>query len=219
MDRFAQLTGRQYHLFEYDGATDAERMIVMMGSGSETSRATARVLCAAGAQFGVLQVGLYRPFSAADFIAAVPFSVRSIAVLEQTKEPGASGEPLYLDVMSSLGQAVANGERAQMPCVIGGRYWPPMEDMLFTTNLGAMLPGLFFDARFSIRLFLRTSRIHFPTPVLMPGISWCKRKTMSRSRSCFRTGHKAVDPPYRCASHSSLNIFTASPATSDRQTS
>jgi pyruvate-ferredoxin/flavodoxin oxidoreductase len=122
MDRFAQLTGRQYHLFEYDGAADAERIIVTMGSGSETSRATGRVLCAAGAKVGVLQVRLYRPFSAADFIAALPSSVRSIAVLEETKEPGASGEPLYLDVMSTLGQAVANGERAQMPRVIGGRY-------------------------------------------------------------------------------------------------
>ena len=122
MDRFAQLTGRQYHLFEYDGAADAERIIIIMGSGSETSRATARVLCAAGAKVGVLQVRLYRPFSAADFIAALPSSVRSIAVLEETKEPGASGEPLYLDVMSALGQAVANGERAQMPRVIGGRY-------------------------------------------------------------------------------------------------
>src|SRR6516225_9212179 len=122
MDRFAQLTGRQYHLFEYDGAADAERIIVVMGSGSETSRATARVLCAAGAKVGVLQVRLYRPFSAADFIATLPSSVRSIAVLEETKEPGAPGEPLYLDVMSTLGQAVANGERAQMPRVVGGRY-------------------------------------------------------------------------------------------------
>ena len=122
MDRFAQLTGRQYHLFEYDGAADAERTIVIMGSGSETSRATARVLCAAGAKVGVLQVRLYRPFSAADFIATLPSSVRSIAVLEETKEPGAPGEPLYLDVMSTLGQAVANGERAQMPRVVGGRY-------------------------------------------------------------------------------------------------
>jgi len=122
MDRFSQLTGRQYHLFEYDGAADAERIIVIMGSGSETSRATARVLRAAGAKVGVLQVRLYRPFSAADFIAALPSSVRSIAVLEETKEPGAPGEPLYLDVMSTLGQAVANGERAQMPRVVGGRY-------------------------------------------------------------------------------------------------
>jgi pyruvate-ferredoxin/flavodoxin oxidoreductase len=122
MDRFSQLTGRQYHLFEYDGAADAERFIVIMGSGSETSRATARVLRAAGAKVGVLQVRLYRPFSAADFIAALPSSVRSIAVLEETKEPGAPGEPLYLDVMSTLGQALANGERAQMPRVVGGRY-------------------------------------------------------------------------------------------------
>lgn len=122
MNRFAALSGRQYRLFEYDGAPDAERMIVLMGSGAETARATARVLCAAGAKVGVLQVRLYRPFSAADFIAAIPATVRAVAVLEQTKEPGATGEPLYLDAIATLAQSVASGKRAGMPRVIGGRY-------------------------------------------------------------------------------------------------
>jgi pyruvate-ferredoxin/flavodoxin oxidoreductase len=122
MDRFAALSGRQYHLFEYEGAPDAERIIVLMGSGAETARATARVLSAAGEKVGVLQVRLYRPFSAADFLAAIPSTVRSVAVLEETKEPGSTGEPLYLDVTTTLAQSVANNERVLMPRVIGGRY-------------------------------------------------------------------------------------------------
>ncbi len=122
MDRFAGLTGRQYRLFEYDGAPDAARIVVLMGSGAETARATSRALRASGEKCGVLQVRLYRPFSAADFLAAIPASVRGVAVLEQTKEPGATGEPLYLDVVTTLAQGVARGERAIMPRVIGGRY-------------------------------------------------------------------------------------------------
>ena len=114
MDRFAALTGRQYHLFDYDGAPDAERVVVMMGSGTETARATAAALNERGEQVGVLQVRLYRPFAADAFLAALPRSVRAIAVLEQTKEPGAPGEPLYLDVVNTLAQAVAAGGGA--PC-------------------------------------------------------------------------------------------------------
>ena len=122
MDRFAALAGRQYRLFEYEGAADAERIAILMGSGAETARATVRALRACGEKVGVVQVRLYRPFSASDFLAAIPASVRSIAVLEQTKEPGSTGEPLYLDVVTTLAQGVARGERARMPRVIGGRY-------------------------------------------------------------------------------------------------
>jgi pyruvate-ferredoxin/flavodoxin oxidoreductase len=122
MDRLAELTGRQYHLFDYDGASDAERVIVLMGSGTETARATAAALRAAGEKVGVLQVRLYRPFAAAAFLAALPASVKTVAVLEQTKEPGAPGEPLYLDVVTTLAEAVARGRRRGMPLVIGGRY-------------------------------------------------------------------------------------------------
>ena len=122
MDRFGRLSGRGYHLFEYEGAPDAERILVVMGSGAETARATTRVLCAAGEKVGALQVRLYRPFSAADFLAAIPSTVRAVAVLDRTKEPGATGEPLYLDVITTLAQAVARGGRRTMPRVIGGRY-------------------------------------------------------------------------------------------------
>ena len=122
MDRFAALTGRAYKLFEYEGPADAERVIVSMGSGVETARETAAVLQGRGERVGVVQVRLYRPFAADALLAALPDSCRAIAVLEQTKEPGAPGEPLYLDVVTTLAQAVASGKRTTMPRVIGGRY-------------------------------------------------------------------------------------------------
>ena len=122
MERFAQLTGRAYRLFEYDGAADAQRVIVLMGSGAATVRATAVRLCAAGERVGVVQVRLLRPFSAAHFLQALPESCTAVAVLEQTKEPGAPGEPLYLDVVAVLSEAIAAGRRKRMPRVIGGRY-------------------------------------------------------------------------------------------------
>jgi pyruvate-ferredoxin/flavodoxin oxidoreductase len=122
MQRFALLAGRHYGLFEYEGAPDAERVLILMGSGSETARETVKALCATGEKVGVVQVHLYRPFSAEHFLATLPASVRAIAVLEQTKEVGAPGEPLYLDIVTTLAQAVAHGARAAMPRVIGGRY-------------------------------------------------------------------------------------------------
>ncbi len=122
MQQFAALTGRRYGLFEYDGAPDAERVLILMGSGAETARETSKALCSAGEKTGVVQVRLYRPFSAACFLAALPASARAIAVLEQTKEVGATGEPLYLDVVTTLAQAVAGGALGRMPRVIGGRY-------------------------------------------------------------------------------------------------
>ena len=120
MNRFGFLTGRNYRLFEYEGAPDAERVIVVMGSGCETARETVKVLRTSGDRIGVVQVRLYRPFSAQHLLAALPASVRAIAVLEQTKEPGAPGEPLYLDVVTTLAHAC--GTRERMPHVIGGRY-------------------------------------------------------------------------------------------------
>lgn len=122
MATFAELTGRQYRLFEYTGAPDAERVIVIMGSGAETARETAGVLASQGEKVGILQVRLYRPFSTEHFLAALPGSARAVAVLDRTKEPGAVGEPLYLDVVTTLSQAVARGQRNDMPRVIGGRY-------------------------------------------------------------------------------------------------
>jgi pyruvate-ferredoxin/flavodoxin oxidoreductase len=138
MDRFAKLTGRQYHLFEYDGPADAERVVVLMGSGAETARETAAALRSRGETVGVLQVRLYRPFAVEAFVAALPESVRAVGVLEQAKEPGAIGEPLYVDVVTALSQAVAVGRRHTMPRVIGGRYGlsskdfnPPMAKAVF----------------------------------------------------------------------------------------
>jgi pyruvate-ferredoxin/flavodoxin oxidoreductase len=122
MDRFAELTGRAYELFEYEGPPDAERVVVLMGSGAETARDTAAFLRDAGERVGVLQVRLYRPFAAEHFLAALPDTCRAVAVLEQAKESGAPGEPLYLDVVTTLAQAVACGRRKTMPRVIGGRY-------------------------------------------------------------------------------------------------
>ena len=122
MGRFATLTGRQYHLFDYAGSPDAERVIILMGSGAETAREAAGALQRPGERVGVLQVRLYRPFSAAHLLAALPSTCRAIAVLEQTKEPGSSGEPLYLDVVEALAQGVARGRRSTMPLIIGGRY-------------------------------------------------------------------------------------------------
>src|SRR3954468_12724476 len=116
MDRFALLTGRAHRLFEYHGAADAERVIVIMGSAAETVRETIDAL-GPEARLGVVTVKLYRPFSVPDFIAALPPTVRSIAVLDRTKEPGAIGEPLYQDAVTALAEV---GERA--PVVIGGRY-------------------------------------------------------------------------------------------------
>ncbi len=122
MDDFAKLTGRQYRLFDYDGAKDAERVVILMGSGAETARDTAAALNKAGEKVGVLQVRLYRPFSAVHFLRMLPESCRAVAVLDRTKEPGANGEPLYLDVVEALARALAEGRRAAMPRIVGGRY-------------------------------------------------------------------------------------------------
>ena len=140
MNRFGVLTGRNYRLFEYEGAPDAERVIVVMGSGCETARETVKALRTSGDRIGVVQVRLYRPFSAQHLLAALPASVRAIAVLEQTKEPGAPGEPLYLDVVTTLAHAC--GARERMPHVIGGRYGISSKD--FTP---AMVKAVFEEMR------------------------------------------------------------------------
>ena len=121
MARFGELTGRRYRLFDYVGAADAERVIVLMGSGAETVHETVEHLLAHGEKVGVLKVRLYRPFSPSALIDALPHAAKSIAVLDRCKEPGADGEPLYKDVLGALAQAAAEGARA-MPRVIGGRY-------------------------------------------------------------------------------------------------
>ncbi len=116
MDRLAGLTGRSYHLFDYVGASDAERVIVLMGSGAETVHETIDYLTARGEKVGVLKVRLYRPFSVAHFAQALPATVKSIAVLDRTKEPGAAGEPLYLDIVNAVHETGLDVK------IIGGRY-------------------------------------------------------------------------------------------------
>ncbi|HTU36317.1 MAG TPA: pyruvate:ferredoxin (flavodoxin) oxidoreductase [Candidatus Acidoferrum sp.] len=122
MDRFAARTGRQYHLFDYEGPADAEHVLILMGSAAETARATASALRRSGEKVGVLQVRLFHPFSAVHFMAALPESCRAVAVLDRTKEPGSSGEPLYLNVVETIARSVALGQRTTMPKIIGGRY-------------------------------------------------------------------------------------------------
>jgi pyruvate-ferredoxin/flavodoxin oxidoreductase len=125
MDRFAKVTGRAYRLFDYFGAPDAERVIVLMGSGAETALETVMYLQQQGGEkVGVLRVHLYRPFSAEHFLGALPKSVRAIGVLDRTKEPGAAGEPLYQDVVTVIAEAYNAGTLpfARLPKIIGGRY-------------------------------------------------------------------------------------------------
>jgi pyruvate-ferredoxin/flavodoxin oxidoreductase len=124
MDKFSEMVGRSYHLFDYVGAPDADRVIVMMGSGAEVGHETIERLNAQGEKLGLLKVRLYRPFALQAFLEALPANVRKIAVLDRTKESGAVGEPLYLDVVGALHQGVKAGYslRETPPAVVGGRY-------------------------------------------------------------------------------------------------
>ena len=124
MDRFAEVVGRQYKLYEYEGAPDAERVIILMGSGAEAAHETVEHLIAAGEKVGILKVRLFRPFAMDLFLAALPKTVKHIAVLDRTKEPGCAGEPLYQDVITALAESFSEGTLpfAAMPRVIGGRY-------------------------------------------------------------------------------------------------
>ncbi len=124
MDRFAEVAGRKYHLFDYVGAPDADRVIVMMGSGAEVAHETVEHLNARGGKVGLLKVRLYRPFCVKSFLEALPASVKQIAVLDRTKESGAIGEPLYLDVINALheGLKLGYGKLKAAPAVVGGRY-------------------------------------------------------------------------------------------------
>jgi pyruvate-ferredoxin/flavodoxin oxidoreductase len=132
MDKFASLVGRQYHLFDYDGAPDAERIIIIMGSGAEVVHETVDALVASGEKVGVLKVRLFRPFAVESFVAALPASVKSIAVLDRSKEPGATGEPLYCDIITALAEMGVSKK------VIGGRYGLASKE--FTP---AMVKGVF----------------------------------------------------------------------------
>jgi pyruvate-ferredoxin/flavodoxin oxidoreductase len=122
MDRLAERTGRGYRVVDYTGHPQAERVLVLMGSGAQTAQETAAHLAAQGERVGVLQVRLYRPFPTRELLDALPPSARRIAVLDRTKEPGSAGEPLLLDVLAALSESLMDGERAELPTVVGGRY-------------------------------------------------------------------------------------------------
>ncbi|MDP7636897.1 MAG: pyruvate:ferredoxin (flavodoxin) oxidoreductase, partial [Phycisphaerae bacterium] len=136
MDRFASITGRQYHLFDYFGAPDANRVIVLMGSGAEAAEEAVEALTASGQKVGILKVRLYHPFSIEHFANALPESAKTLAVLDRTKEPGSTGEPLYLDVVD----AVVESDRKCR--VVGGRYGLSSKE--FTP---AMVKAVFDNAR------------------------------------------------------------------------
>ena len=140
MDALAERTGRRYSLAEYYGAPDAERVIVAMGSGAQTAAETAVHLVAQGEKVGVVQLRLYRPFPTAELLAVIPASARRVAVLDRTKEPGALGEPLFLDVIAGLAEALSAGTRETMPLVIGGRYGLSSKELT-----PAMVAGIFTE--------------------------------------------------------------------------
>ncbi|MCA9836444.1 MAG: pyruvate:ferredoxin (flavodoxin) oxidoreductase [Trueperaceae bacterium] len=143
-DKFAAHTGRQYQLFDYVGAPDAERVIVMMGSGAEAAEETVNHLLNQGEKVGLVKVRLYRPFSVAHFFKALPASVKTVAVLDRTKEPGSAGEPLYQDVITALSEGIATEDAHfdTMPKVVGGRYGLSSKE--FTP---AMVMGLFDELK------------------------------------------------------------------------
>ncbi len=122
MDKFAGIIGRQYHLFDYHGAPDAENIIVMMGSGCETAQSTIDFLISQGEKVGMVLVRLYRPFDCRAMVNSLPASVEKITVLDRTKEPGAPGEPLYLDVRAAIGEAAESNNSMYPPVILSGRY-------------------------------------------------------------------------------------------------
>ncbi|MGA2261755.1 MAG: pyruvate:ferredoxin (flavodoxin) oxidoreductase [Acidobacteriota bacterium] len=144
MDRLAGIVGRQYRLFDYVGAPDAERVVVLMGSGAEAAQEAVEYLVARGEKLGMVKVRLYRPFSIKDFVAALPPTVRVIAALDRTKEPGSAGEPLYQDVITAVAETFSRGTAPfkSFPLIVGGRYGLSSKE--FTP---AMVRGVFDEMK------------------------------------------------------------------------
>ncbi len=144
MDKFARIVGRQYHLFDYVGAPDAERVIVLMGSGAEAAQETVEHLTARGEKVGAVKVRLFRPFDVGLFMAALPPTARVIAALDRTKEPGGAGEPLYQDILTAVGETFSRGTAPfkSFPLIIGGRYGLSSKE--FTP---AMVRGVFEEMK------------------------------------------------------------------------
>ena len=124
MDKFAEIVGRQYKLFDYLGDPEAEHIIIVMGSAGEVALNTVKALNSRGRKLGLVLVRLYRPFNIKAFAESLPTTVKSIAVLDRTKEPGAIGEPLYLDVRTAIGETMDSGisKLSEYPQIVGGRY-------------------------------------------------------------------------------------------------
>ncbi|MCO4198259.1 pyruvate:ferredoxin (flavodoxin) oxidoreductase [Aeromonas hydrophila] len=168
MDAFGERTGRHYRPFEYVGHPEAERVLVLMGSAIGTCEEVITRLIAQGEKVGVVKVRLYRPFSAAHLLAVIPESARKIAVLDRTKEPGALAEPLYLDVMSALAEAVSRGDRASLPRVIGGRYGLSSKEFN-PACVQAIFDELALDnprPRFTVGIFDDVTGLSLPLPAL-----------------------------------------------------
>ena len=144
MDKFAKVVGRQYRLYQYVGSPTAERVVVIMGSGAEAVEETVEYLNARGENIGVLKVRLFRPFAAEQFVSALPATVKTIAVLDRTKEPGSTGEPLYLDVVTSITETFTSGSSPwkSLPKIVGGRYGLSSKE--FTP---AMIKGVFEEVK------------------------------------------------------------------------
>ncbi|WP_429235400.1 pyruvate:ferredoxin (flavodoxin) oxidoreductase [Aeromonas salmonicida] len=174
MAAFGSQTGRHYQPFEYVGHPQAERVLVLMGSAIGTCEEVIERLLARGEKVGLVKVRLYRPFSAEHLLAVIPESARKIAVLDRTKEPGAQAEPLYLDVMTALAEAVSRGERASLPRVIGGRYGLSSKEFN-PACVQAVFDELTLDnprPRFTVGIFDDVTGLSLPLPVLdYPGQS------------------------------------------------
>jgi pyruvate-ferredoxin/flavodoxin oxidoreductase len=173
MDKFAKLTGRQYRLFDYFGAKDAEKVIIVMGSGAETCEETVEYLMGKGEKVGVLKVRLYRPFNADLFVRALPASVKALAVLDRTKEPGSLGEPLYEDVRTAIGEVMGAGKGSfkEYPLVLGSRYGlgskeftPGMVKAVFDNLSGGKIAGFIVGVEDDIQGKSLSYDEHFVVP-------------------------------------------------------
>ena len=163
---FEKQTGRKYKPFEYYGASDAERIIVIMGSGASTSKEVVDYLLKENQKVGVVIVRLFRPFSAQHLLAVIPDSVKKIAVLDRTKEPGAQAEPLYLDIMTAFAESLSRGERSSMPQIVGGRYglsskeFDPRSVLGIFNELGLEKPR----PRFTVGIYDDITGLSLPLP-------------------------------------------------------
>ncbi|SCC19861.1 pyruvate-ferredoxin/flavodoxin oxidoreductase [Gilliamella bombicola] len=166
MDAFAIETGRKYQPFEYYGASDAEHIIVIMGSGASTTKEVVDVLIKQNEKVGVVTVRLFRPFSANHLLNVIPNTVNKIAVLDRTKEPGAQAEPLYLDIITAFAESLSRGERNSMPIIVGGRYglsskeFDPRCVLAIFTELGLDKP----KPRFTVGIYDDVTGLSLPLP-------------------------------------------------------